>query len=226
MNLPDYWLQCPKTPISDSDQAAFDQLISNTIAQRNSAPIDYALTAPKWQFLNYLVDHYAIVLHGSGNPDIAMFEPRKPLDSTEFGSQEAVFAAADGVWAMFFAIIDRDQHALTISNGCIQFVEDGSPISDPYYLFSISQGFLQQYPWRRGTIYLLPAETFVEQPAAQFGELTLRIKQLASLVSVEPIAKIEVGPEDFPFLEQVREHDDSRMEAYVTAIQTGGAWPD
>ncbi len=226
MNLPDYWLQCASAPLTERDHAEFDRIFLNSLAQPDSLTLDYSLPIPKWQFLNYLVEHHGIVLHGSGNAAIETFEPRKPLDTTEFGSQEAVFAAADSVWAMFFAVIDRDQYAMRISNGCIQFVEGDNPISDPYYLFSISQGFLQKNPWRTGTLYLLPSETFVEQPTVKLGDMTLRIKQLASLVAVKPIAKIEIVPEDFPFLDQVKEHDDSRMEDYERAIQTGGAWPD
>ncbi len=226
IKLPEYWLQCPDETINQKDQAAFEQLYLNTVNQNDCAKIQYDLAAPKWKFLNYIVEKHNLVLHGSGNPDITLFEPRKAEDISEFGDQKAVFAAADGVWPMFFAIIDREKHPMTVNNACIQFVEDDTPISDSFYLFSISQGVLQKKPWRKGVVYLLPSETFTEQPTMEFKGHTVRIKQQASLVPVKPIAQLEIAAEDFPLLSKVREHDDTRMEHYARAMQTGGAWPD
>lgn len=226
INLPKYWLQCPNTTINQKDQAAFEQLHANAIKKKDIFKIDYHLGAPKWQFLNYLVEKHNLVFHGSGDRNITQFEPRKAEDISEFGNQKAVFAAADGVWAMFFAIIDRENYPMVVSNACIQFVEDDKPVSGSFYLFSISRGVLQKKPWRKGVVYLLPPDTFAEHPTMEFEEYTVRVKQQVSLVPVTPIAQIEVGPEDFPLLSEIREHDDTRMEEYARAMQTGGAWPD
>ena len=40
------------------------------------AEIDYKLQAPQWQFLCYLCDYKGLLMHGSGDPNIAEFEPR------------------------------------------------------------------------------------------------------------------------------------------------------
>ena len=226
IKLPEYWLQCPDVTIDQKDQAAFEQLYSDAVNQKDGFKIQYDLAAPKWKFLNYLVEEHNLVLHGSGNREITQFEPRQPEDMSEFGSQNAVYAAADGVWPMFFAVVDRETYPMTVSNACIQFVEDDTPISDSFYQFSISQGILQKKPWRKGVVYLLPSDTFAEQPKMQFEGYSIRIKQLASLVPVKPIAQLDIVPEDFPLLSKVREHDDTRMEQYARAIQTGGGWPD
>ena len=226
IKLPEYWLQTPELTISAKDRSAFDQLYATVVDQKDIVKIDYSLAAPKWQFLNYLVEEHGLVLHGSGNSNIKMFEPRKAEDISEFGNQKAVFAAADGVWPMFFAIIDRDNYPLTVNNACVQFVDHGKPISEAFYLFSISKGMVQKQPWRKGVVYLLPPETFVEQSTMQFGEHTIRIKQQVSLVPVKPLAQIEIEPDDFPLLSKIREHDDSRMEEYARAMQTGGDWPE
>ncbi|MEM9774439.1 MAG: hypothetical protein AAF902_07670 [Chloroflexota bacterium] len=210
--LPEYWLQTPDLPASQKDQTAFKNLYTKAVNQKDTFKIEYNLAAPKWQFLNYLVDTHGLVLHGSGKRNIEQFEPRRADDISEFGNQKAVFAAADGVWPMFFAIIDRENYPISVNNACVQFVENDIPISGPYYLFSISQGFLQQKPWRKGVVYLLPPETFVAQPPMPFGETNIRIKQQVSLVPVKPLAQIEIEPEDFPLLSKIREHDDSRME--------------
>lgn len=206
-------------------QKAFDEILDNAIAQGECPLLDYSLAAPKWQFLNYAVAHRNLALHGSGNPAIERFEPRQPIDLTEFGNQNAVYAAADGIWAMFYAILDRDNFSLTMANACIQIVA-GESISQSLYHFSISRSELAKKPWRNGTVYLLLRETFVEQPAVPFDSVQVKIPQLASLVAVSPLARIQVAPSDFPFLEQVRGHDDARLHEYMIAMQTGAPLPD
>ena len=226
MNLPDYWLPRPRMAIDEHTQAAFDHLLAESTGQPKMVPIDYTLTAPRWQFLSYVADIHSIVLHGSGNPHIAHFEPRKSDDLNAFGRQNAVYAAADGIWAMFFAIVDRDRYPMTVNNACIQLVDIDDQISEPFYMFSISQNALRRQPWRTGVVYLLPPETFVAPPTVQFGQYRARILQRASLVSVAPLARLEVFPDDFPFIAQIRGHDDARLQEYATALQTGGIWPD
>jgi len=77
-------------------------------------------------------------------------------------------------------------------------------VSEPRYVFSISQHALRQQPWRKGMVYLLPRDTFVNQPSIQFGPYEIRVPQLASLVPVKPFGQLEVIPEDFPFLKYIR----------------------
>lgn len=96
----------------------------------------------------------------------------------------------------------------------------------PLYVFSISETALRQQPWRTGVVYLLPRATFVAQAATSLGPYEARIPQLASLVPVTPLARLEVAPDDFPFLAQIRGHDDERLQEYATVMQTGGSWPD
>lgn len=38
-----------------------------------------------------------------------------------------------------------------------------------------------------------------------------------------PIARLEIVPEDFPFLQDVRGFDDDRLEDYAGAMETGAA---
>ncbi|MEZ4658036.1 MAG: hypothetical protein R2911_10725 [Caldilineaceae bacterium] len=80
-------------------------------------------------------------------------------------------------------------------------------------------------PWRTGTVYLLPRRTFTLQPSITVGANEVHIAQLASVVPVQPLAKLTVAPEDFPFLREIRGHDDQRLQEYATALQTGAPWP-
>jgi hypothetical protein len=43
---------------------------------------------------------------------------------------------------------------------------------------------------------------------------------------VKPLARVAVEPEDFPFLSQIRGHDDERLEEYAHAMETGAPWPE
>jgi hypothetical protein len=73
---------------------------------------------PRWQFLCYLADHKPIVLHGSGNPGLSEVEPRQTNDLNEFSNRRAIYAASDGIWPIYFAIRDREQHAMSLTNAC------------------------------------------------------------------------------------------------------------
>lgn len=226
MLLPDYWLQRPDMMLDSPTRAAFDLLIHTARASAICARIDDTLAAPKWKFLCYAADQHAVVLHGTGDFNISIFEPRPSIDLSEFGAQTAVYGAGDGLWAMFFAIIDRTNYAMATSNACVRLVDQSGEASGPYYVFSISQSALVQHPWRKGMVYLLPRDTFINQPAMRFSEYQVLIPQLASLEPVAPFAQLEVGPDDFPFLEDIRGLDDSRLEEYGQAMSTGAPWPE
>lgn len=74
-------------------------------------------------------------------------------------------------------------------------------------------------------VYLLPGDTFIRQPSLRFGPYEVRIPQLASLVPVRPYAYLDVTPEDFPFLKEIRGIDDARLAEYGQAMQAGAPWP-
>jgi hypothetical protein len=226
MMLPDYWLQRPNIEIDSQTRSDFDQLFARVKAAGTNTRIDYTFPAPKWQFLCYLADQQGVVLHGTGDPHIQVFEPRPSNDLTEFGAQTAVYAAGDGLWAMFFAILDRTHYPMSTSNACIRLVDEAGQVSESRYVFSISQPALRQQPWRKGMIYLLPGDTFVNQPFLRFGHYEVRVPQLASLVPVKPFAQLEVAPEDFPFLKDIRGLDDARLQEYGQAMQAGAPWPE
>ena len=224
MMLPDYWLTRPGMSPDERARSAFDELLDTTLRSGDCPTIPFTLPWSKWQFLCHLADHHDIALHGSGDPNIVLFEPRQSHDLNEFGNQKAVYAASDGLWAMFFAIIDRDR-ITSITNACIRLTDETGALHGPFYVFSVSQSALPSQPWRTGTVYLLPRSTFTVQPPIAFGSSQVHIAQLASLEPVQPLAKLTVTPADFPFLAQIRGHDDQRLQEYATALQTGAPWP-
>lgn len=230
MLFPDYWIPRPSAHSSDAQlnermQRSFDDLLNQATRTGGCPSIDYHLPFPKWQFLCHLADHHEIALHGSGDPNIEVFEPRQPNDLTDFGNQKAVYAASDGLWAMFFAVVDRARVG-SIINACVRVADESGTIRGPYYVFSVSQSVLPNQPWRTGTVYLLPRSSFVLQPPVTSGSHQVHIAQLASFEHVQPLAKLTVAPADFPFLAQMRGHDDQRLQEYANAMQTGAPWPE
>lgn len=225
MNLPDYWLTRPVESADDARNPAFDALWNTAVSAGDCPLIQYSLPWPKWQFLCYLADHRGLAMHGSGDAEIAVFEPRQSNDLNEFGNQKAVYAASDGLWAMFFAIVDRAR-VNSITNACVRLSDETGRLHGPFYVFSVSQSALPARPWRTGTVYLLPRTSFMEQQPMTFGPYQVHIAQLASLTPVQPIAKLEVAPQDFPFLAQIRGHVDERLQEYADALQNGSPWPE
>jgi hypothetical protein len=230
--LPDYWIERPplrpsratrsaiEAFLSDDRAAAADRLVDVDTLLRESGEVT------PWQFLSGLAERRRIAFHGTGDPSIASFEPREPIDFAPFGHQKAVFATSDPIWAMFYAIVDRDLHDVTLSNGCIELLgPDGRPGS-PHYFFSITRSALEQRPWRAGYLYFLPTESFVEQPAGTYAGHDARVPQLASPVAVAPFARLRVAPSDFPFLADIRGHDDARLAEYAQAVMAAAPWPD
>jgi len=123
MMLPDYWLTRPDVHVDEKAHLAFDELLDMTLRIGGCPTIPFTLPWHKWQFLCHLSDHHDIALHGSGDPNIALFEPRQSQDLNEFGNQKAVYSASDGLWAMFFAIVDRDR-VMSLTNACVRLADE------------------------------------------------------------------------------------------------------
>ena len=228
--LPDYWLERPPFDLDSATQAAVEDFLSlrpeTGAGLLDVDPIVHGGGGvTPWQFLSVLAERREIAFHGTGDPRIKSFEPREPIDFAPFGHQKAVFATTDPIWAMYYAIVDRDRYRPTLNNGCILLLDADDHPGVPHYYFSITAAALREQPWRTGYLYFLPAETFVAQPAGPYAGRTARVPQLASPVAVTPFARLRVTPEDFPFLAQIRGHDDSRLGEYAQAVMAAAPWP-
>jgi len=224
MQLPDYYLPRPSIPLDARTITAYEALWTQILANPESEDLIYTLGTPRWHFLCYLADHKPVLLHGSGNPNVALFEPRQATDILDFGNRAAVYAASDGIWPIYFAILDRDQYPMSLNNSCIRVETATEKRSEPFYYFSISQSALVHQPWRTGTVYILPRNTFEPQPPIPNGDVSVHVMQWASPSPVVPLAKLRVTPEDFPFLDQIRGHDDQVQQARIRANPDGFPW--
>jgi hypothetical protein len=186
--------------------------------------LPYDLAMPQWQFLSLLVQTADVVLHGSSRPGIAEFRPRQPTDVDEFGSQHAVYAASDGIWPIYFSIVDRTR-AGSLLNACFSVLDGGDADQrSTFYFFSVEQSALDSRPWRDGTVYVLPRRSFVPQPPVRIGGRVVRVQQWASAESVRPLARLSVRPADFPFLESVLPHDPALVRERAARDPDGFPW--
>jgi hypothetical protein len=225
LRVPRFLIPRPQMPTDPTLLAAFDALFDKAVAQGLDRPVAYDLPAPRWQFICHIADTREVVLHGSSDPAIGLFEPRKSNDAIAFGNRTAVYAASDGLWPMYFAILDRTNHNLSLVNAAVRF-ETAEGLSAPHYFFSITRDALIDRPYRDGTVYFLPRSTFEPMPAQRYGDVDIHVPQWASLVPVAPMAKIAVAPEDFPLLDRLRGHDDAVIARRAAADPSGFPWLD
>ena len=116
---------------------------------------------------------------------------------------QAVYGTHDGLWAMFFAIVDRGRLKGSIRNG-VMYLHNRAGEALAVYNFSVNQAQLAERPWTEGALYLLPRENFQRQRLTEVSYSN----EWASVTPVRPVARLDVVPEDFPFLDRIGGHDD------------------
>ena len=205
---------------------AFDALYDAAVATGPEAPIDYTLPWPRWQFIAHVSDTRGVVVHGSQNTAIELFEPRQSNDAHPFGDRAAVFGSTDGLWSMYYAILDRATFPMLLLNAAVRLEGEDGELGEPLYFFSISDKALAQRPYAPGMIYFLPADGFESMAPIMAGQTRVHGAQNASLSPVRPLARIAVDPEDFPFLVQMRGHDDETVLRRIKEDPDGFPWVD
>jgi hypothetical protein len=207
-------LVAPQLDLEDNKVTAFDNAFASAGARSR---IEYQLSYPKQEFLRYLVAKRDVVLHGSGSSAIDVFEPTWQTDY--FGRvRKAVFAASDGIWPMFFALLDRSRYHGSLRNVCYWDVDEAGE-RQKCYGFSINAAFLERQPWREGSIYVLPRASF-DRVVDEDGSPS---EEWLSMRAVRPMARLAVSPSDFPFLKDVEGHGDERTDRFEELVYQLGA---
>jgi hypothetical protein len=184
----------PPFKISDEEIKLFDNLYEKLITSPGRI-LQYNLPIPKYKFLQYISHNKPIVLHGSNNININSFEPR---DQTLFNGKmtQAVFATKESTWSIFFAIFNKESIVSNFRNGCI--TANGC---QKYHFYSLTGQTFSKEPWINGMVYLLPEKSFIP-----ISKGSIQFDEWISKEPVIPIAKIEVEPQDFYFLDKVACH--------------------
>ena len=189
--------------VDEARKQAFDRLLAGALASDPRIPMDYELPYPKSEFLNYVCDWRGYVAHGSPLHDLEVLQPiRKSSDKSEFGQRQQIFCSPDAMWAMWFAILDKDKFNLT-RNGSVRVGRDGRRIK--YYHFELPKINKENAPFTEGMIYIATAQDFPDKrpyPILDFfdGE----IEEWGSAEPVKPLARMRVSPRDFPYLDKVQ----------------------
>lgn len=190
-------------PVPAERCLAFDQTIDVALAKGHNTLIDYNLPYPKADFLNYICDWRGLVAHGSPLHELEKLEPiRKSGDNNEFGNRQQIFCSPDAIWAMWFAILDKDKFNLT-RNGCVRVGRGNRRIK--YYHFELPKVNKETFPFADGMIYIARAEDFPDKrPYPILDWFDGEIEEWGSAQSVTPLARLKVSPSDFPYLSQVQ----------------------
>jgi hypothetical protein len=216
MKLESYWLIRP-----EFDVAPFAAELELCLAEALKTGVVPTLPVPTWVFLVWLDHSQKYLMHGTGDPSITLFEPRQSNDVGWFGNRKAVYAASDGIWAMFFAILNRPTIPMSISNSAVRL--ETIPEQDIYF-FSVTDTALEQGAFRRGWVYVLPRDDFEQEPSEPHEGIKTHAHHWASLQAVKPLFRVAVDAADFPFLKEIRAHNDEILWKRVERNRDGFPW--
>lgn len=226
MELPAHWLPRPTLALDEATQERLEALYAHAVAPGRGDWIRKKPPVPAWQLLCWLADHKGHLLHGTGDPRIACFEPRQSHDVGEFGNRWAVYAASDGIWAMFFAVIDRVNYPMSISNAAIRLELPSGQTTEPYYFFSMTDHVLSRRPWHEGVVYVLLRDGFEEEGPIERGMIRVHPHHWANPRPVRLLARLRVQPGDFPSLHKIRPRNDAVLFERAKADPNGFPWMD
>lgn len=191
MNLLFY--RSPKVFFSDLEIGEYNSIFNDAI--NRDGLIDYTSRFPKQRFIQYISSNMNVLLHGSNNKTISEFEPRR---QTLYNGKyvDAVFATKDGLWPVFYAVLDKDKLKGNFRNGCLETMN-----GNKFYFFSITQETYLNNPWTNGMIYFLPRESF-----SKASSEIVSFDEWISKEPVRPIARLEVDLIDFYFMDRITIH--------------------
>ncbi|WAA09223.1 hypothetical protein [Fervidibacillus albus] len=187
-----HFLKMEELDLPEEAVKEFDEMFEQ-VKKGDGQFLSYRSKFPKHLFLTYIVERRNVLLHGTNNREIKVFQPRKQTLANG-KPVTAVFAASDGIWPIFFAIINRSKYKGTLRNLCLTVPTKMG--NKRYYYFSVNKEFPGDY-WTTGTIYIFSKDSF--QPGGIRNEWVCETK-------IKPLAKLSVTPEDFPFLKDVNQH--------------------
>jgi hypothetical protein len=168
------------------------------IPRLDSSPAD---RQDRHAWLCALSDCGLYIFHGSQRGGIEALLPyRESSDITEFGNRQQIFATPDIIWAIWFAVLDRNQIRGT-ANSC--FIDRANRRS--VYDFAIDAASYEKNPapLKPGWIYLLDPESFTSANT-ELGDLGLPLAEYGAADRVVPLAKLQVYPDDFPYTSAIR----------------------
>jgi hypothetical protein len=137
---------------------------------------------PVHELLTHLVER-GLLLHGSNHRALEILNPHPARD---FDTQlNAVVACDDGIWPLFYALVDRDR-AEGVASGCTHLGRP--PRQRRFYFFALHGDPDREETWTDGAIYVLPRNGF----RREWGNEWVNPRP------VTPLFRVPVEPRDFP----------------------------
>ncbi len=186
-----------------AEQVAFiEEWYAENIDNEHCVHIE-ELPLPKWHFLAYLCDHMGLLAHGSNLTELTTLIPvaKQRGDLTEFGNATQIFASPDALWAMWFAVLNRESKSIGTANSCVRHVDEAGAVYKSYWFSVPQENILEDRPVAEGMIYLVRPEPFRDKNGEEWG----------SKEEVVPLAKLAVVPDDWPFSEAVLGFERERL---------------
>ncbi len=178
----------PKLEKQKAFEEAWDLALKNP--EKNVSLLDgYS----KSEFLDYVAQSKKMVLHGSNYRVDTLIPKQANCRSKKFGNLEAVYATKDSVLPIFYAIKDKNLFRGVAESG-VNETENNKE-----YHFAVEEKILKTSPWSGGQVYILPEEDF-EQGTDDSGQ---PIDEYVSRKEIKPVVRIDIGPEDFPYLDKI-----------------------
>jgi hypothetical protein len=159
----------------------FDSVWDNFLETGQNGFVTYDSAHPKHEFLTYLVSHKSIVLHGSKDVGIDLLVPRKPPGEGA-NAIKGVWATDDANFSIFWATLVRDN-----------LTEIDVDTETNTYFACLKEACESEEIWEEGVVYLMDGDPFYEV------ENSCQV----SLLPVQPLGKLVVGPGHFPLASSV-----------------------
>ena len=214
-HLPGNGIPAPPIDIDADRDAEFAR-----IWQRADGPIDWRSRHPKHAFLQWLMARQEVVFHGSNRRGITRFSTTRESietdDPTGRGNLQAVYATHDGLWATYFAVVDRARVRGSLRNGVATYLTSDGHRQTRYYL-SLPELDLVNRPFTLGTLYMLPRSRFAPIPLYPGGPDTA---EWACHEPVEPLASLEIHPDEYPLLHAIGAHEETDRVLYAEAADS------
>lgn len=112
------FLTAPTLCLDQEKKKDFEKLYEGLNSRENLEDMVYQSPYPKVDFLRYLALEKDVLFHGSNQFGMEVLQPKRQTDWNG-RLMEAVFSSGDGIWPMFFAIIDQQHYRGSVRNGCL-----------------------------------------------------------------------------------------------------------
>ena len=215
------YLLAPVLDLGDEKVAHFEAAFATALERGGVPVLEPGEGHAAHELLRFLVERKGLLARGTNAPGVDVFEPQEAVDY--FGNPvKAVFAAEDGLWPMFFAIINGENPGLRVLwNACKWGRSDAGDVQR-LYAFALNREALAGTPFVPGSVYLLPDDGFRRIAGADGLPTAERVCE----APVRPLAQVPVSPGDFPFLDEVQTFDLNALRAMREVPQGASAYAE